>query len=61
MGGRVGDADAELEAPTGNLVQIGGVLRELIDRLRVDRCYSGGEQNAVSPQREADALRHVAE
>jgi hypothetical protein len=35
----VGDADAELKPPAGNLVQIGSVLRELVDRLRVDRRY----------------------
>ena len=61
IGRCVGDADAELKPPAGNLVQIGGVLRELVDRLRVDRRYGGGKRNALGCQREADALRHVAE
>src|SRR5580704_15118986 len=58
---RVGDADAKLKAPAGDLVQVGGVLRELVDRLGVDRRYGSGERNALGRQCEADALRHVAE
>src|ERR1700730_10512163 len=61
IGRCVGDADAELKPPAGDLVQIGGVLRELVDRLRIDRRYGGGEWYALGRQCEADALRHVAE
>jgi len=42
-------------------MQIGAVLRELVDRLRIDRRYGGGERNPLGRQREADALRHVTE
>src|SRR6266853_6924072 len=61
IGRCVGNADAELKPPAGDLVQIGGVLRELVDRLRVDWRYGGGKRNALGRQGEADALRHVAE
>jgi hypothetical protein len=57
----MGDADAELEAATRNLMQIGSILRELVGRLRINRCYGGGKWNALGRQCQADALRHVAE
>src|SRR6266851_8083006 len=61
VGRCMGDADAKLEPPARNLMQIGGVLRELVDRLCIDRRDGGGKWNAFSRQCEADALRHVAE
>jgi len=61
IGRCVGDADAELEPAARNLMQIGSVLRELVDRLRIDRRYGGGKWNALGRQCEADALRHIAE
>jgi hypothetical protein len=42
------DADAELEPPARNLIQIGAVLSELVDRLRIDRRYGGGEWIRIS-------------
>src|SRR6516225_258847 len=56
MGRCMGDADPKLEPPARNLMQIGGGLGELIDRLRIDRRYGGGKWNALGRQCEPDAL-----
>ncbi len=59
--GRMRDADAEAEAAAGDLVDIGGAVREILDRAGIDRRDRGGERDALGCQRQRRALRHVAE
>ena len=54
------DADAELEAAPGHLVNVGGAVGEFLGRLRVDWRDCGGEGDTLGGERQAQALRHVA-
>ena len=56
----VRDADAEAEAPAGDLVDIGGTGREFLGRLGIDRRDRGAEADPLSGQRQPCALGHVA-
>ena len=51
MARAVRDADAELEAAAGHLVDIGRCLREFLGGLRIDGRDRGGEGDALGGQR----------
>ena len=55
------DADAELEPPARDLVDVGGALGEFLDRLGVDRRDRGGKTDALRGKGQPRALRHVGE
>ena len=55
----VRDPDAELESPSGDFVDIGRGVGELLGSLGIDRRDRGGERDALGRKGEPDALRHV--
>ena len=57
---RMGHADAEAEAPAGDLVHERGTLREVQHGARIDRRDGGAERDALGVPRHRLALRHVA-